>query len=77
MTTISTSTSAFYERSITDLASLRSQAQDMQASLSSGQRLTTASDDPVAASRLRRGIGWLVVLLSFGVVAQAIWEKLA
>jgi len=54
MTSISTSNSAFYERSIMDLASLRSQAQDLQTSLSSGQRLARSSDDPVAASRLRQ-----------------------
>jgi flagellar hook-associated protein 3 FlgL len=54
MSTIGTSTSAFYERSIMDLSALRSQAEGMQASLSSGQRLTRSSDDPVAASRLRQ-----------------------
>jgi flagellar hook-associated protein 3 FlgL len=54
MTTISTSTSAFYERGISDMASLRAQAEKMQASLSSQQRLSRSSDDPVAASRLRQ-----------------------
>jgi len=54
MTTISTSTSAFYERSTMDLASLRAEAEKLQASLSSGQRLTRSSDDPVAASRMRQ-----------------------
>lgn len=54
MTTISTSTSAFYERSVMDLSSLRAQAEELQASLSSGQRLTRSSDDPVAASRMRQ-----------------------
>ncbi|MDP9045578.1 MAG: nickel permease [Pseudomonadota bacterium] len=29
-----------------------------------------------AGSRLRRGIGWFVVLLSFGMVAQAVYTKL-
>jgi len=54
MTTIGTSTSAFYERSIMDMAALRAQAEEMQASLSSGARLARSSDDPVAASRLRQ-----------------------
>ena len=54
MTTISTSTSAFYERSTMDMATLRTQAEALQASLSSGQRLSRSSDDPVAASRLRQ-----------------------
>ena len=54
MTTVSTSTSAFYERSTMDLSALRAQSEALQASLSSGQRLTRSSDDPVAASRLRQ-----------------------
>ena len=54
MTTISTSTSAFYERSVMDLSALRAQAEGLQGSLSSGARLTRSSDDPVAASRLRQ-----------------------
>ena len=54
MTTIGTSTSAFYERAVTDLGALRTEAEGLQASLSSGQRLTRSSDDPVAASRLRQ-----------------------
>lgn len=49
-----TSTSAFYERSLMDLTALRKQAEETQAELSSGQRLQRSSDDPVAASRLRR-----------------------
>lgn len=52
MTTISTS--AFYERSVMDMSALRAQAEALQASLSSGQRLDRSSDDPVAASRLRQ-----------------------
>ncbi|MBC2665613.1 flagellar biosynthesis protein FlgL [Novosphingobium flavum] len=54
MTTISTSTSAFYERSVIDMSGLRAEAETLQASLSSGERLTRSSDDPVAASRLRQ-----------------------
>ena len=54
MTLISTSTSAFYDRSLIGLQDLRAQAEKLQASLSSGQRLSAASDDPVAAARLRQ-----------------------
>lgn len=49
----SVSTSAFYERSNQDLATLRARATALQGSISSGQRLTTGSDDPVAAARMR------------------------
>jgi len=54
MTIVSTSTSAFYDRSMIDLSSLRAQAEELQSSLSSGQRLARSSDDPVGASRLRQ-----------------------
>lgn len=40
-------------------------------------RMLRRSVDDAATSRLRRAIGWFVVLLSFGVVAEAIWAKLA
>lgn len=50
---ISTSTSAFYERSVMDMTSLRKQAEDLQAALGRNQKLSRSSDDPVAASRLR------------------------
>lgn len=53
-TIFGTSTSAFYERSLSDLKSLRKQAEELQSELSSGERLQRSSDDPVAASRLRR-----------------------
>ncbi|CAH0497674.1 flagellar biosynthesis protein FlgL [Novosphingobium sp. CECT 9465] len=49
-----TSTSAFYERSLMDLTALRKQAEETQAEMSTGERLQRSSDDPVAASRLRR-----------------------
>lgn len=52
-TTINTSTGAFFDRAKTNLASLRSQAEALQQQLSTGTTLTSASDDPVAASRLR------------------------
>ncbi len=54
MTLISTSTSAFYDRSLIGLTDLRAQAEGLQASLSSGNKLSAASDDPVAAARLRQ-----------------------
>jgi flagellar hook-associated protein 3 FlgL len=53
-TIFGTSTSAFYERSLMNLNALRSQAEETQAEMSSGQRLQRSSDDPVAASRLRQ-----------------------
>lgn len=52
-TIINTSTSAFYERSVQDMTSLRKQAEALQASLGSNQKLSRSSDDPVTASRLR------------------------
>ncbi len=54
MTIVNTSTSAFYERSLLGLKALRTEAEELQASLSSGQRLATSADDPVASSRLRQ-----------------------
>lgn len=54
MTTVSTSTSAFYERSTLDMTDLRQQAEALQTDLSRGQKLARSSDDPVAASRLRQ-----------------------
>lgn len=53
MTTISTSTGAFFDKSRTDMKSLRSQAESLQSQLSSSSRLDRSSDSPVAASRLR------------------------
>lgn len=47
------STSAFYDRSSIDLSGLRTRAEALQTSLSTGQRLTRASDDPVGAAQLR------------------------
>jgi flagellar hook-associated protein 3 FlgL len=51
MTSVSTST--FYERASTDIAALRSRAEELQASMGRGQRLSRSSDDPVAAARMR------------------------
>ena len=55
MTTYSpgVSTATFYERSNHHLASLRARADALQASISTGQKLTKGSDDPIAAARLR------------------------
>lgn len=53
-TIFGTSTSAFFERSLMDLTSLRKQAEETQAQMSTGERLLRSSDDPVAASRLRQ-----------------------
>lgn len=53
-TIFGTSTAAFYERSLKSLSSLRSQAEETQAEMSTGARLQRSSEDPVAASRLRQ-----------------------
>jgi flagellar hook-associated protein 3 FlgL len=53
MTIVSTSTSAFFDRSTLDITSLRARAEEMQQQLGRGERLSRSSDDPVAASRLR------------------------
>ena len=49
----SISTSAFYDRSNQSLSALRARADALQGAIGSGQRLSRASDDPVAAARLR------------------------
>ena len=53
MPIISTSTSAYFERARRDMSSLRAEAEQVQAQLGSGQKLSRSSDNPVAASRLR------------------------
>lgn len=53
MTSISTSTAAFYDRAKGDIATLRKRAESLQQQLGSGDKLERSSDDPVAASRLR------------------------
>ena len=50
---ISLSTSAFYERATRQVGSLRAEANELQEQMGTGQRLARASDDPVAAARLR------------------------
>ena len=54
MTIINTSTSAFYDRSQMGMQELRLQAENLQASIASGKRLSSSSDDPVAAARMRQ-----------------------
>jgi flagellar hook-associated protein 3 FlgL len=49
----STTTSAFFDRATQDIGALRAQANTLQSQISSGQKLDTASQDPVAAARLR------------------------
>lgn len=53
MTIVSTSTSAFYERSRASMKDLRLKAETLQAQVGSGEKLSRSSDDPVAAARLR------------------------
>lgn len=47
------STSAFYERNNATFSQLRARAEALQTQISTGDRLSKSSDDPVAASRLR------------------------
>lgn len=54
MTTVSSSTNAFYDRSRSQLASLTAENQKLQSQVDTGNRLSKSSDDPVAASRLRK-----------------------
>ena len=51
MTTVSTA--AFYDSAIFSMNSLRSQANDLQAQISTGNRLNSSADDPVAAAKMR------------------------
>lgn len=50
---INLSTGAFYERSASQIGSLRTRAETLQKTIGSGERLERSSDDPVAAARLR------------------------
>lgn len=54
MTSVSSSTGAFYDRARTQLSSLTAQNEKLQTQVSTGERLTKSSDDPLAASRLRK-----------------------
>ncbi len=53
MSAVTNSTLAFYSRSRLQMGGIREEAETLQARLSTGERLSRASDDPVAASRLR------------------------
>lgn len=53
MTTVTNGTLAFYRRAALQMGDLRKSAEALQDQLSTGERLTRSSDDPVAASRLR------------------------
>jgi flagellar hook-associated protein 3 FlgL len=53
MSTTINGTSAFYGRSTQQMSALLAQAQTMQAQISTGSRLSSASDDPHAAGQLR------------------------
>jgi flagellar hook-associated protein 3 FlgL len=53
MSIFTTSTSAFFDRSAQNLASLRGQAEALQTQITSNSKLTKSSDDPLAASLLR------------------------
>ena len=50
---INLSTGAFYERSSSQIGTLRTRAESLQKMIGSGERLERSSDDPVAAARLR------------------------
>lgn len=50
---INLSTGAFYERGTRQIALLRGRAEGLQKQIGTGERLERASDDPVAAAKLR------------------------
>jgi flagellar hook-associated protein 3 FlgL len=50
---IDLSTGAFFERATRQIGALRERANDLQAQIGSGERLSRSSDDPVSAARLR------------------------
>lgn len=47
------STSGFYDSAVFSMNSLRNQATELQKQISTGYRLNTSADDPVAAARMR------------------------
>lgn len=53
MATVTNSTAGFFRRSTDQMASLRAGAERLQDQISTGERITTGSDDPLAATRLR------------------------
>ena len=53
MTFVATSSSGFYERSLSQMETLRGSLQQLQSQIATGQRIEHGSDDPVGAARLR------------------------
>jgi len=53
MTLVTNSTSAYYERSFTQMSDLRDSLERVQTQISTGVRISRGSEDPAAASRLR------------------------
>lgn len=53
MIPIGAGTANFFNRATAQMADLRREAEGLQQQISTGQRLTASSDDPVAAARLR------------------------
>ncbi|MEM6908208.1 MAG: flagellar biosynthesis protein FlgL [Pseudomonadota bacterium] len=53
MTTVSTSTGAYYQRSLSQMNGLRDALERLQNQIATGQRIERGSEDPAAASRLR------------------------
>ncbi|TRD11072.1 flagellar hook-associated protein 3 [Erythrobacter insulae] len=53
MTTLGNSTAAYFNRSLNQMAELRGSIERLQTQVATGQRIERASDDPVAAARLR------------------------
>ncbi|AWW73551.1 flagellar biosynthesis protein FlgL [Erythrobacter sp. KY5] len=53
MSFVSNSTGAFFERSLTQMGTLRERVERLQTQIATGVRIERGSDDPVAASRLR------------------------
>ena len=53
MSFVTNSTGAFYDRSLNQLAILRSNAEGFQTQIATGERIQRGSEDPIAASRLR------------------------
>ncbi|MEM7690050.1 MAG: flagellar biosynthesis protein FlgL [Pseudomonadota bacterium] len=53
MSFISNATGAFYERSLSQMSTLRGSLEDLQNQISTGVRISRGSQDPAAASRLR------------------------
>ena len=53
MTTVSNSTGAFFERSLSQMSELRETLEKFQTQIATGTRIQRSSDDPVGAARLR------------------------